>query len=162
MPLKVVRRNPELGGRGGPNWCHHHGAKMSVESFDPRNKILVISGSAAKITICKASSIRPDASGWFVAWEVVQCRPYEEGARGRVQFDDADLATAFGLSNKSGKFGGWLISRYGADVAEQGKYIRWQKFLNIPCPGTGHDGDPNISVHIDEKIKDTVRQLLSQ
>ena len=143
-----------------PDWCHHHGAKMVVVSLDPLNEILVIAGSAAKVTIQKASCVFPGKQGWFVDWEVVQCRPLEEGARGRVLFSDADLAAAFGLSDRSGKFGGWLIARYGADVAEQGKYIRWQQFLNIPCPGTGHDGDPNVSIHIDGKIRDAVCQLL--
>jgi hypothetical protein len=133
---------------------------MCVEQLDKQNHILVISGSAAKVTIRKVSSVYQDTKGWFVDWEIVQCQPYEEGVRGRSQFNDEDIVVAFGLSEGSGRFGDWLIERFGADSAEQGKYIRWENFLNIPCPGTGHDGDPNISIYLDEEIQDAVRQLL--
>lgn len=144
---------------GMPIWCHHHGSKMRVEKFDHPNHTLVIAGSAAKVTITKVS-IHPDTKGWFVDWEVVQWMPCNEGTRGRSFFNDKDLAAAFGLSDESGKYGQWLINRYGADSAEQGKYIRWKDYLNIPCPGTGHDGDPNVSIHLDQQIKDAVRKLL--
>jgi hypothetical protein len=133
---------------------------MLVEQFDKENQALVISGNSAKVTIRKASSVHPNAKGWFVDWEVVHNRPYEEWVRGRSRFNDDDLEAAFGLSENSGKFGDWLIKQFGADVANQGKYIRWKKFLNIPCPGTGNDGDPNVSIHLDEEIQDTVRELL--
>ncbi|MCC7004577.1 hypothetical protein IT397_01525 [Candidatus Nomurabacteria bacterium] len=144
-----------------PIWHHHHSSKMQVEKLDKENRCLIISGSAAKVTIRRASLVIPGAKGWFVDWEVVQCRPYEEGVRGRSKFDDKDLAAAFGLSNDSGKFGSWLIEEFGADVADQGKFIRWEKFLNIPGPGTGHDGDPNVSVEISDDIKSAVQTLLS-
>lgn len=144
-------------------WCHHHGSKMYVESLDQQNRILVISGSAAKVTIRRASSVYPDIKRkeWFVDWEVVQCAPCKEGTRGRTRFSDEDLAAAFGLSDSSGKSGDWLIQEFGAHVAEQGKYIRWGVYLNIPCPGTGNDGDPNVSIHLDDEIRNAVQQLLA-
>lgn len=158
MKTIVQQRDPEIRWYF-PIWCHHHGSKMRVEQLDQQNRVLVISGSAAKVTIRKASSVYPNAKGWFVDWEVVQYQPYEEGVRGRSHFNDEDVAAAFGLS-ESGKFGEWLIKQFGADSASQGKYIRWRNFLNIPCPGTGHDGDPNVSIHLDEEIQNAVRQLL--
>ena len=159
MQTAVQRRDPEIRWYF-PIWCHHHGSKMCVEQFDRQNQVLVISGSAAKVIIRKASSVYPGAKGWFVDWEVVQCKLYEEGVHGRSRFNDEDIKAAFGLSESSGKFGEWLIKQFGADSAEQGKYIRWKNFLNIPCPGTGHDGDPNVSIHLDEEIQNAVRQLL--
>lgn len=160
MPETTVqRRDPEI--RWGiPIWCHHHGSKMRVKHFELINHVLVISGNAARITIRKASDVFLDAKGWFVDWEVAQCKPYQEGVRGRVRFNDEDLAAAFGLSQSSGRFGERLIEQFGADSADQGKYIRWKGFLNIPCPGTGHDGDPNVSIHIDSKIQNAVQKLL--
>ncbi len=156
---KVIARAPEIH-LYHPLWYHHHGDKMAVSEFDLPEGILVIAGTAAKIIIRKASFLFPNLPGWFVDWEVVQIRPSEQGVKGRIRFDDEDLACAFGVSSDSGKFGDWVIKRYGAEAAEQGKYIRWQDFLNIPCPGTGHDGDPNVSVRIDEKMQDIVRHLL--
>lgn len=159
MGTAVLPRDPEIRWYF-PIWCHHHSSKMRVEQFDKRNRVLVISGSAAKVRIRKASSVYPDAKGWFIDWEVIQSQPYKEGVRGRSRFNDDDLAAAFGLSESSGKFGDWLIEQFGADAANQGKYIRWKNFLNIPCPGTGHDGDPNVSILLDEEIQNAVRQLL--
>ena len=75
--------------------------------------------------------------------------------------DDEHLKMAFGLSEESGKYGDWLIGRFGGESAEQGQFIRFENFLNIPCPGTGHDGDPNISIVLDDKIRDAVEHLLA-
>jgi len=143
-----------------PVWCHKHGSKMDVEQLDRENHVLIISGSAAKVTIRKASTVFPDAEGWFVDWEVVQCRPRDEGVRGRSFFNKKNLEAAFGLSEDSDKFDNWFFSQHGVDAAEQGKYIRWKHYLNIPCPGTGHDGDPNVSIHLDERIQNAVRRLI--
>ncbi|MBI4119168.1 MAG: hypothetical protein HY452_02815 [Parcubacteria group bacterium] len=160
MATAVRRKDPQIRWCY-PIWCHHHGAKMRVSQFDQQNRILTISGSAARVTIRKASLVYRDVEGWFVDWKVIQLSPYRVGARGRSQFNDEDLAAAFGLSENSGKFGDWLIEQFGADSAEQGKYIRWRNFLNIPCPGTGQDGDPNVSIHLDDEIRNAVQQLLS-
>ena len=93
---------------------------------------------------------------------MIQCAPYKTGAKGRAWFSEEDLKSAFGFSDKSGEYGYWLIERYGADVASQGKYIRWRDHLNIPCPGIGNDGDPNVSIYLDDDIKNAVRELLSE
>lgn len=154
-----VQRDPEIR-LYFPIWCHLHGSKMRVKKLNLLQHILVIGSSAAKIVIRKALWVHSGAKGWFVDWEVNQYKPYKEGVWGRVHFTDKELAAAFGLSDDSGKFGDWLIRRFGADSAEQGKYIRWKTFLNIPCPGTGNDGDPNVSIHLDKEIQNAVRQLL--
>lgn len=145
---------------GIPNWCHHHGVKMRITRINLHNHEVVIAGSTAKVTITKSPYSQFDA--WFVEWEIVQSTAYREEVRGRIRFSSDDLAEAFGLSESSGKNGGWLRDRFQADCAEQGKYIRRGDFLNIPCPGTGNDGDPNISICLDDEIKDTIRQLLGK
>ena len=139
-----------------PIWCHHHGSKMCVKKFSKENHLLVIAASAASVRITRRSST---ADGWwFVEWEVVHSQ--QEKVNGCVIFGSDELRAAFGLSGDSGRFGDWLIERFGAESAEQRMYIRWKNFLNIPCPGTGHDGDPNVSIHLNEEIQNAVRQLL--
>lgn len=144
-----------------PDWWHHHGSKMRVQELDLQGHNLVIAGSAAKVMIRVASQVHPEATGWFIEWEVVQYQPYGEIVRGRVQVTNEELAVAFDLLYSPVTTGDWLLDRFGGDVAEQGKYIRWQRFLNIPCPGTGNDGDPNVSIELDKEIKEVVRQLLN-
>ncbi len=160
MAATVRRTEPEIR-LYFPIWCHHHGSKMKVVEFNEKEHRLVIEGSAAKVIIKPGSEVKEGGEDWVVEWEVVQHVAYDEAARGRRQFDSDELAAAFGLNDKSGFFGQWMIDQYGAHSAEQGKYIRWKHFLNIPCPGTGHDGDPNVSIHIDDTMRDAVRLLLA-
>ncbi len=143
---------------GIPNWCHMHGSKMKIKEPHVSNSLLIITGSAASVKITRYGTIADKK--WSVDWEVIQSRYDNEKSSGRVIFSSDVLRAAFGLTNDSGDCGRWLINRYGADSAEQGKFIRWRNFLNIPCPGTGYDGDPNVSIHLDDEIKDAVRQLL--
>ncbi len=139
----------------GPKWWHHHGIKMRVEKLSQANKLLIITGSAASIRITSRTMRNDD--GWYVKWEVLFDRDCK--VNGQVWMATDNLRAAFGLSENSGKFGQWLIDRFGADSAEQGMYIRYKDYLNIPCPGTGHDGDPNVSILLDDKIKEAVSKL---
>jgi len=150
----ALARAPQMEGYS-PIWCHHHCTKMMVKEFDKEQKLLVIAGSAASLRIYPV----PDKEDlWMVDWEVVQSR--SEKCNGRIAFTSDQLKAAFGLSNEIFRAGEWLIKRYGGESAAQFKFIRWKNFLNIPCPGTGHDGDPNISLEIGEKMKNRIRLLL--
>jgi len=152
-------RHPKMV-QGHPDWWHHHGHKMKLKLIDRPQSSLSIEGGAT-VTIRKIiSSGLSQKAGWIVSWEVIQHMAYDEAVRGKRVFTDEELAAAFGLSERMGQFGAWVIERYGADVAEQGTYIRYRNFLNIPCPGTGHDGDPNVSVYIDHDMRDAVRSML--
>lgn len=153
-----VGRIPELGMIGYPEWFHHHGTKMQVEKLDKDNHTLIIAGSAAHINMSPMFNADRINKGWYVDWEVVHSG--DTKVNGRTFMTKEDLSAAFGLSDGSGRFGDWLIERFGADSANQHEYIRWGNFLNIPCPGTGHDGDPNVSIYLDDEIKEAVKGLL--
>ena len=149
---------------GYPIWYHHHGHKIKVDK-----KIkgwISLKGSAASLDIQKAINRFPSLEylkgQWLADWTVVQFGPTEEMVKGRRVFTVADLQNAFGLDEGSGPSGESLIKLYGADVAEQMKYIRWKEFLNIPCPGTGNDGDPNISILITQEIQAAATELIAQ
>jgi len=91
----------------------------------------------------------------------------QEKTNGSVIFPDQVLLAAFCLTDDPGvgvDWSQWLLDQYGGDLAIQGRFIHWTSqhttFLNIPCPGTGHDGDPNISLEVTPEIKDAIRQLV--
>lgn len=156
MIVETVPVVPDLGNMGCPDWFHHHGRKMRLTVADTTKQVVVISASAATLTISVKEVGRGDE--WFVAWEVVQSQLAK--TNGRVVMSCDELSAAFGIADHSYRYGGWVIKRFGGDSANQGQYLRYQDFLNIPCPGTGHDGDPNISVELDDEIKDAIRQLV--
>lgn len=151
----MQEREPEWG-MIGPAWFHHHGKKMKLEEHN--KKKVVIKGSAATVIIQRDLSGEPFQ--WLVDCEVIQTHP-DKKSHTRILMSQLDLGQAFGLFDTIGHFGEWLIKKYGGTTANQGKFIRYQKFLNLPCPGTGNDGDPNVSVILDEKIKQAVHELIS-
>ncbi len=164
MPARITKR-PEWH-MGGPVWWHHHGAKVMVKSRVPEDKTLILgSRNAAIVEI----SMCMGREGWHVKWGI-KFGP-EEKVQGTVWMSTKDLRCAFGLSDEEDYNDGraallsWRdtnIMRYGGTCFRQGQYIRFEDFLNIPGPGTGNDGDPNISIELDDEIKQAVRQLLGE
>ena len=139
---------------GVPRWWHHHGFKVHVESLSEPKRRLKLSASAVDLLIGGAAG----DDEWFFEWEVRHGTL--ESVTGRVFMTDSMLAAAFGLLSYTQPGSEWLLQEYDADCAGQGCYIRFRGWLNIPCPGTGHDGDPNISIRIDTDIRDAARSLL--
>ena len=151
----MKEKAPEFG-IYGPIWWHHHGSKMRVKTKGIQNDFLVIQGSAAEVVISRAADAN---DGWYVVWKINYTS--DTGVSGRTWFSSDNLAQAFGLWNGISHCGSeWMIRRYGGTIAEQGRYIRYKKWLNIPGPGTGHDGDPNVSIELTEEIRKAIKELI--
>jgi hypothetical protein len=139
-----------------PDWCHNHCIKMSVGKLDVSNRTLIIAGSAASVRITRVATTVDE--GWYVDWEVVQSQ--QEKTNGRIVLSTKRLRVAFGLEQQPVSANHSFLEReYGAEAGVQGRFIRWGEYLNIPCPGTGHDGDPNVSIILSDGIKEAVRKL---
>lgn len=148
----VEERTPEMSGMGFPVWWHHHGTKMKLIAQGICNDLLIIQGSAAELVIGRIGAL------WSASWKVIH-DPHTQ-VTGQAIFGNNDLLAAFGFMDRVGKLSKWLIDRYGGSAADQRKFIRYRDWLNIPCPGTGHDGDPNISIKIDDHIRKAVKELV--
>ena len=137
------------------NWWHAHGNKM-VPTFQ-QGPNLVIKGSVASLNIRGAGD--PDTcSRWSLEWNITHADLSQ--VHGEVYFDRNELPSAFGLQKDRGDE--FVLGLFDADSAKQGKYIRRGNLLNIPGPGTAYDGDPNISIFLDDEIKKAVTGLLDQ
>ena len=148
----MEKRKPETEMGDKPIWCHHKGTGMRLITASVCNDLLIIQGSAAELIIEK------DRSDWLVSWRIIN-GPRTQ-IKGQTQFSDNQLLAAFGMMDEIEEFGEWLIRDYGGDSASQGRFIRYKDWLNIPCPGTRHDGDPNISIKITEEMKKAVKELV--
>ncbi|MFA5134799.1 MAG: hypothetical protein WC505_03310 [Patescibacteria group bacterium] len=71
---------------------------------------------------------------------------------GTVYLTDDDFKDAFALKKNFG-------AASNVYVACPCVYVRYRRYLNIPCIGTGMDGDPNISLYISVKVQRAIRQL---
>ena len=115
----------------------------------------------AQLTINKTVPRRPNYTFvWTVRHAGGLVDPHTGGL---AELSSINLRKAFRLDDTmDDKLSLWLIERYGGTVAAQGEFIRWGKYLNIPGPGTGHDGDANISIFVSDEIRDAVAQLLQK
>jgi len=158
VKIRREKRDPELKPSFGcPVWWHNHGDKMKIDGFEKDTPLsLSITGSAAQVKIFPFGNDRP-VKNWLVVWKIRHGLAEVEGS---VVLKFEKLLAAFGLSEEFREYSGWLVEQFGCDSACQGGFIRWKNFLNIPCPGTGNDGDPNVSIFISREIKDAVRKLL--
>lgn len=136
---------------GKPIWWHHHGIKLGL--MTKLKQSLRLESSAAELSI---SYLRKNE--WEVCWKVGQVG--DQGSSGMVIFSSKELREAFDYRVVPKKNESFLFVRFGATAARQGKFIRTDRFLNIPCPGTGYDGDPNISILLTQEIVEAVRKLL--
>ncbi len=153
----------------GPDWFHNHGDKLMVKSSDVGS--INIASNAARLRIQHSRDDQPTHHpGYIVDWDI-QHSPISQ-VNGVVEMTPEELAIAFCPElfmevsdediirwNKE-HYGSWLIDRYGGEFAAQRQFIRYDYFLNIPTPGTMHDGDPNISIALfDYEIERAVREL---
>ena len=138
-----------------PPWQVHKGHTLKVVCSNSRS--LRLAGTTTSLTITAAGSDRPEC--WAVSWKIKHdCGEVE----GLVYMNDEELRRAFGLANGLGTFGQALAERTSTpvDAAEQGKFVRVGAFLNIPHPGTGLQGDPNISIEVDGYMRLAILELL--
>lgn len=148
-------KTPELKEADIPVWWVSHGTKMRLVPDENLKNWVVIRGSAAEVRIMKAPG-----KGWFVEYRI------DHGGfgqtNGRVWMTDSEIGAAFGLKDEIEHPSNYIIERFGGTVAMQRKFIRWKEFLNIPGPGTGYQGDPNVSIKLYPETIEAVRNLLSQ
>ena len=158
MNEKIRSVQPKFSMFGLPVWHHHHSRKIDVEHVpeSSNGNVVKLSANATELVI---TSNLPNP-GHTVEYVIKHGGSSE--THGRVWMGQSDLCTAFCISNVCYADGGGqhLLDRFGGDVAVQGRYIRFGPCLNIPGPGTGHDGDPNISVYVTDEIQEAVRSFL--
>jgi len=135
-------KEPEMA-EFGPIWWVSHGTKMRVVEDECGKNVLVIRGSAAEVKITKMPGTD---SGWLIEYRIDHggyCQ-----SNGQVWMNESELAAAFRLRDDHENSKLWLIRRYGGTVAIQRLFIRYREFLNIPGPGTGYQGDSNVSIKL--------------
>jgi len=153
----MEKKGPELDEMGQPVWWHHHGTKMKFQKMDSiEGKWVVIRGSAAEVRVMKITD-----NQFIVKYRI------DHGAlteiQGLIGMDKPELTAAFlGVPHvdEYDRYSQWLLERFGGTVARQRGFIRWNSFLNIPGPGTGHDGDANVSIKIDTEIAEAIFGLV--
>ena len=123
--------------------------KMEIRMFDCKYKHLLIADNAVMVLIS-----RNGHGNWQVLWQFLGSELH------RLIFSSAELAAAFGIIDDPGKTGMVILQQYGGDSAEDGKYLRWQQWLNIPSVPVNYEIDAAVSIEIDDYMRGCVKSLL--
>lgn len=152
-------KKPELV-RNKPIWWHPGGINIEIESLSDNSVHL-------KSRFVRLSFIKEYASqGVIIEWHIhslLDSHALEKHHyQGKMSFDMPTAAAAFGMVDLCHRSSAWMIDFYGAQAARQGFFIRYGDYLSIPGPGTGRDGDSNLSLFLEPDIKEWFLKLLPQ
>lgn len=146
-----------------PHWFNSHGVKMGVMNLAEKESKLTLASSAASLVIDLYSRSQDTYRlKWHVMFTV------NSWAAGQIIVSQKMLRAMFGLSDIQPYYRDydphaqdWLKkNRLRATSVWPNLYIRSGGHLNIPCAGSGDDGNPNLSVFIHQEIKEAVGKLL--
>lgn len=133
-----------------PSWYHCNGGKISQIGINsansPTRKVLVLGSNSIGIKIYRDHQ----GTGYLITYEIHH-RNDIPTTWGKISMSEIEIQKAFGLSGECD----------GEDEQQiPGKYIKHGSYLNIPGSGTGKDGDPNVSIYLDEALVSNVRAFL--
>jgi hypothetical protein len=160
LDLSRVEKIPKCRGGGIPVWWHKNAFDFSTKVVGL--KLQLSSPNAIRISIIHVDKLKayPGMSGWRLDYAIY--RNEEWFVKGRIELTTDELRSAFGIINVTDQKSEWLLERYGGSSASVGKWIRWQYFLNLPGPGTGEDGDANVSVNAGVCVREAVNAFIQK
>lgn len=156
MAERIIIERPPKRRFFHPDWWHSHGTKMDLNEQESTTDQIILNSKVARLVIAKINN--PNDLPFNISWSIVRFRGEETNGNRKMDLDN--FLAAFGFDNRTPHGSEWLIQKYGGSCAEQGTFIRYDRFLNIPHPGTGNDGDPNISVLLNREIQQAIISLL--
>lgn len=133
-----------------PSWYHCNGGKISQIGINsansPTRKVLILGSKTVGIKIHRD----PQGTGYLIKYEIHH--PSDTPTTwGKISMSEIEIQKAFGLSGECNGEDEQMVPE---------KFIRQGRYLSIPGPGTGNDGDPNVSIYLDEALVSNVRAFL--
>jgi hypothetical protein len=142
-----------------PVWWNQRGAHMRLDRVDPTRLVIQNESKTAQLTI------NPTLDKWRVSLRLQHGPGWQMATT--LLLSTEEVRAAFALSNTPTEGTAALqhICKFSGgecDTGEFGKFVRWDYFLNLPCAGTGEDGDPNLSLYLSPEIVAAVDQFLQR
>ena len=136
-----------------PAWWHPNGRKLFI--CQNYREFIVLGSRAAEL---KITSLSPN--DWKVEWKITHSRSHRECSSGFRVLNQEELMAAFGLKESCESDYSEFLTTYKADCGRPGMYVRAGNYLNLPCPGTGLDYDPNLSILVNKEIQGAISKLI--
>lgn len=163
IPNQIIPSTPALTPLGYPYWYHNGGDEViyiGMKAANAPSRVFLLKSKSVELFIYKDWASPQQEESWMVKYHIKHplIPTYTEGL---VLMTTQELKTAFGLSGDcDADYGQGVIDVCGGDVAKEGTYLRFQEYLNIPGPGYGRDGDPNISIRVGKGTKNALGEFL--
>jgi len=150
---RTMPRMNRRGNRQVPVWWHPGGNSLSFHSGSEDH--LCLSSEYARLILSGRQG------GCVVQWliKTPHCANKDGYLAGQIIFDIPTFIAAFGGLDLVHFTAYPMIHLHGGVAARQGFFLRFDEYLNIPGPGCGMDGDPNISIYLEHEIKDEIARL---
>jgi hypothetical protein len=140
-----------------PAWWHPHGFKMGLQEINPRvnanHAFLRIGTGVAQVEVAADDGGR--TMSFSVHWTLIHSRGRVSGT---VYMLGDILTAAFGLTDVTSPDSESFVAKYKATAGAHGIFLRRGNYLSLPCPGTGSDGDPNVSLYLSPEIKAAIEK----
>lgn len=148
-----------------PSWWSPKGDRMVLDSYKQDEYLKYAKEGVASLTLrlVYIGGARHVSISWSIVHDVLS-EEHRCEVSGTVLLTHAQAVRAFHVTR--GSVGSArrevedavFASAYRADDGSQGLFVRQGRYLNIPGPGTGMQGDPNISFYIDDDVKAAVTE----
>lgn len=144
---------------GSPQWWNYGGREMRVDAEASNDRMIVLRGEKAWVKIL---FLEKEATPFCfrIEWELTH---WSGTTSGNVKMMAESLMVAFALAPRKPypPMNPTLDLMCKADAGEFGCFVRKDRWLNIPNPGTGHHCDPNLSVFVTDEVQEAVQKILS-
>jgi len=135
-----------------PEWWNASGGANYVSSTTVMPGEITITTGSCHLKVTRAGRVR-----WLMFGKGGRQR---NGVQGIRTFKKEELLTALDKTDHKGLTDEIYAKRFSAELALPGLFIRSGNFLNIPGPGTGYDGDANISIYLNEALRASLTRFL--
>ncbi len=134
-----------------PSWFHPGGTVIKVHPSDDTFVVTLRSKTVHVVIFRRKTEYEPK-------WQINSHIAFSEDERAKVKvfFSTDHIIRAFALDVNGTKD---IIDRQ--KQFDIGYFVRQGRFLNIPCPGTGQDRDPNLSIEITNDIQGVIKKMLT-
>ncbi len=163
LPLNLdpERRFANQSGKRFPPWFSFtRGVSMRVTEQDLELRSVAISShigdspaAQVKVSLHNKKALLP----WRIDWSLLHSNGK---ASGHVFCETDTLRRAFGLDDSIGQLHNNWPTQFNATTARGRIFVRKGLYLCIPGPGTASDGDPNVSITLDNNIARAIHQIL--
>lgn len=134
-----------------PSWWHHCGGQLRLAAATD-DRLTLVSPHASL-------QVHRDDQSFLVTWEIRPTGSVDPYVERTIHVSPAVLGMMFKIDEDRHEEYLWHGQHLVTEYSEQ-HFVRWHRYLNLIYPGSGQDGDPNLSVYLFDSIRQAAAALV--